>query len=574
MQSAQVFRRIDVPLFEDGAVARDHRLVAGLFRILRVPEEIVAGEGHPVSVHVAPQAQSKLGLSGHPVHGEPKALPLEGLAVPEQPVKAHAVHARAVGLNERGVIEPLRVFAHRRHAVQRPELRAPFFPQVRRLQKVIAVHVGDHHRVNLVQPGARPQPLQRLVQKTDLEQAAVHHQRSTRVRQDQVEVRVEIRAAKFVHTGQHLPHMRHAGGTRQPILRPTGKRVHRITARQQALQPDQPFLKPIQLRRRLADHRTVGGQHQPRTIPGHLGGGIGQRPDSRAEPVVPLRVEPRVQTRALEHQIAGERQPPVTRPQQVGHRPRAVAAGVHAPELSSAPGQGVHALESPVQGHRLHRRTHVTGAVHGERIAQTHLHFAEVGGALKEGPFRLRRGHACSGRSPRGQPRRPLALLAMVVGEQHPLDPPHAQLAQTIQHAAITQINQQRGITRPQHIHVASVGPDIQVRFALRVGLLKPAGGDSRRPGQHRQTRRQQPTQGTHEQSCAVAAAPASVGMFYRAGCLDRRARGVHSGVEPPEGEIEHRGKAHPGQIRRQQPGRRTRHPGEAPRRAQDGRPQ
>jgi hypothetical protein len=44
----------------------------------------------------------------------------------------------------------------------------------------------------------------------------------------------------------------------------------------------------------------------------------------------------------------------------------------------------------------------------------------------------------------------------MVVHEQHPLDALHSDLAQVVEHAAITEVNEQPGITIPEHINVTS----------------------------------------------------------------------------------------------------------------------
>ena len=54
----------------------------------------------------------------------------------------------------------------------------------------------------------------------------------------------------------------------------------------------------------------------------------------------------------------------------------------------------------------------------------------------------------------------------MVMREEHPFHPPHADLREMIEHAAVAQIDQQRRIAIPQHVHVARIGPDEQIRPA------------------------------------------------------------------------------------------------------------
>ncbi len=50
-------------------------------------------------------------------------------------------------------------------------------------------------------------------------------------------------------------------------------------------------------------------------------------------------------------------------------------------------------LEGAVQRNGLNRRAHIAGAVDRERVAQAHLHLAEIRGPLEQRPLRLRRGH-------------------------------------------------------------------------------------------------------------------------------------------------------------------------------------
>ena len=52
-----------------------------------------------------------------------------------------------------------------------------------------------------------------------------------------------------------------------------------------------------------------------------------------------------------------------------------------------------------------------------------------------------------------------LALLAMMMREEHPLHAPHANLAEMVQHASITKVDEQCGIAITQDVDIAGVGP-------------------------------------------------------------------------------------------------------------------
>ena len=64
----------------------------------------------------------------------------------------------------------------------------------------------------------------------------------------------------------------------------------------------------------------------------------------------------------------------------------------------------------------------------------------------------------------------------MMIGEQNPLDSLHADLAEMFQNAAITQIDQQRGLAVTENMDVAGVRPDKGVRQRLGVRLGKGGG--------------------------------------------------------------------------------------------------
>ena len=59
------------------------------------------------------------------------------------------------------------------HVVERPDLRTPFFAQVRGFKKVVAVHVGDDDRVDGLESAVLAQTLQRRIQELLVEQSAI-----------------------------------------------------------------------------------------------------------------------------------------------------------------------------------------------------------------------------------------------------------------------------------------------------------------------------------------------------------------------------------------------------------------
>ena len=139
---------------------------------------------------------------GHPVDRELVAFPLERLAGFESAIDAHTVHPRAVGsllavgLDGRGIVEALRVLHLVDHAVEGPDLRAPFLPQVRRFQEMVAMHVRDDDGVDGFQAEVLAQfPARAVVEELLVQQAAIHHQSAAAVGEDQPEIRPEVLAA-------------------------------------------------------------------------------------------------------------------------------------------------------------------------------------------------------------------------------------------------------------------------------------------------------------------------------------------------------------------------------------------
>ena len=60
--------------------------VCRLSGVGRAGENVVAGEDHPPAVDLTVQAQGEFGLTRHPVGGQLKSLPIDRLAILQQPV--------------------------------------------------------------------------------------------------------------------------------------------------------------------------------------------------------------------------------------------------------------------------------------------------------------------------------------------------------------------------------------------------------------------------------------------------------------------------------------------------------
>ncbi len=186
--------------------------------------------------------------------------------------------------------------------------------------------------------------------------------------------------------------------------------------------------------------------------------------DSLGEAVVPFAVEPGMELGPGVHDIAGEGQPAFGPFQKVRHPAGAVAAGVEAPELAAAPGEVVHLLERKIELDRLDGRPDVACAVDAVRVPQRGLHLAKLAGPLEERSFRIGGGQLHAGSDlGRGQAGRSLALLAMMVREEDPLDAGDADLAEMIEDAAVPKVDQQGRVAVLQDIDIAGVGPEVEV---------------------------------------------------------------------------------------------------------------
>ena len=226
----------------------------------------------------------------------------------------------------------------------------------------------------------------------------------------------------------------------------------------------------------------MGGQHRQWREALEIGGGRRQRVDPLAEAVVGLGVVPGVEHGPVEHHVAREAEPAIPVTEQVAHPTRAVAGGLGAPELAAPPGERVHLLERPVEPDGPDRRTHVARPVHGEPVGEFRLGLPECERRLEELPFggRPRHPHAPAGRM-RRQQAVPLALLAMVVGVEHPLDRRDADPGEGVEHRAVTEVDDQGDVAISHDVGVAGVRPDEHAGrdFGERHGGLRTSGGPS-----------------------------------------------------------------------------------------------
>ncbi len=80
------------------------------------------------------------------------------------------------------------------------------------LQKVVPMHVRNHHRLDALEPIVLPHPFQRRIQHLRVQQSAVDHQRLTAFRKQQVKVPEPLRSPELEDVRRHLPEMRHLRG--------------------------------------------------------------------------------------------------------------------------------------------------------------------------------------------------------------------------------------------------------------------------------------------------------------------------------------------------------------------------
>ena len=284
-------------------------------------------------------------------------------------------------------------------------------------------------------------------------------------------------ATHLVEVRRDLPEVRHGRRPRHAVLVAARKRKHLVAPLHHLFEPAELLLERGQLRCCVLDRRAVRRQHRERCEGLEIARRGGERVDPLAEAVVPLAVEPGVEDGAVEHEVAREREPAAARSERVRlpnkktHRAGAVAGGFRAPDFPAPPFERIHLLEGPVDGDRLDRWPHVAGAVHGEFVGELWHCRSERERLLEQFPLVGRRGHLhAAGGNVAGELRVPLALLAVVVGVEHPVDLRDADLRQGVEHAAVTQVDEDGGRAVLNDVDVAGVGPDVNARGDLGKG--------------------------------------------------------------------------------------------------------
>ena len=99
------------------------------------------------------------------------------------------------------------------------------------------------------------------------------------------------------------------------------------------------------------------------------------------------------------------------------------------------PSEGFVGPESAVERNGLDRRADIAGAVDCELVFQPDIHFPKCGRLFEQVAFRLGCGEFRAGTA---QSRGALALLAVMMGEKHPVDLPHADFTEVIQDRPLT----------------------------------------------------------------------------------------------------------------------------------------
>jgi hypothetical protein len=99
--------------------------------------------------------------------------------------------------------------------------------------------------------------------------------------------------------------------------------------------------------------------------------------------------------------------------------------------------------------------------VDGEPVGEFRLGMPKREGLLEQLPLggRPRHLHALAGRM-LGEPAVPLALLAVVVRVQHPLDPGDADPGHRVEHRPVAEVDDDRRVAVAHDVGVAGVRPD------------------------------------------------------------------------------------------------------------------
>src|ERR1051325_4729071 len=69
-----------------------------------------------------------------------------------------------------------------------------------------------------------------------------------------------------------------------------------------------------------------------------------------------------------------------------------------------------------------------------------------------------------------------LALFAVMIGKEHPVNLLNAEVCKMFQDGAVPEINQESGVTRTEHPDIAGVRPFEEIRQGSGVGLVEGRG--------------------------------------------------------------------------------------------------
>ena len=134
-------------------------------------------------------------------------------------------------------------------------------------------------------------------------------------------------------------------------------------------------------------------------------------------------------------------------------------------DAAAAPPEGFAIDEQPIEFDWLGGGADVAGAVDRMRIAQFGAPFAEVARRFEQRLFVLGRRKL---RARAIDAANPLALLAVMVGENDPFDVANADVTEMIENSAVPQIEQDRRRAVAEHEHIACVGINEEIGPGLR----------------------------------------------------------------------------------------------------------
>src|SRR5262249_44885763 len=133
----------------------------------------------------------------------------------------------------------------------------------------------------------------------------------------------------------------------------------------------------------IANQWAVRGERQIELLCDEPFNGAKQRIDPLGEPVIPFRVEPGGQPRAVVHHVAGEGDRPAILLDDERHAPRRMARRIKKKNLAAAPRERLARFERSVELDRLARRADVARAVHRVLVPERRAPLAKFGGPLE-----------------------------------------------------------------------------------------------------------------------------------------------------------------------------------------------